>query len=54
MEVWADPAVGVKVYPATNGKLGSVATNGAVDLVLAKASIFLAKNTTQWLVMAGA
>ena len=47
---------GVKVYPATNGKIGAVATNGADTTVLAinKANRYIAVNTTLWVVERGA
>lgn len=47
---------GVKVYPATNGKIAAVATNGADATVLAinKANRYLAVNTTRWIVFRGA
>lgn len=46
---------GVKVYPATNGKIGASATN-ATDTVLAinKANRYYAVNTTRWIVLRGA
>ncbi len=46
---------GVKIYPATNGKIGAAATNVA-DTVLAKnkANLYIARNTTFWVVQRGA
>ncbi len=44
-----------KVYPATNGKIGAAATN-VTDTVLAKnkANLYIAQNTTFWVVQRGA
>ena len=46
---------GVKVYPATNGKIGAASTNAA-DTVLAinKGNVYWAQNTTKWVVFRGA
>ncbi len=46
---------GAKVWPATNGKIGAAATNIA-DTVLAKnkANLYIAQNTTFWVVQRGA
>lgn len=54
LTIFADPAIGVKVYPNTNAKIEAAATNVAVALVKAKATRFYAKNTTQWLAHTGA
>ncbi len=45
---------GIKIYPATNGKIGAAATN-VTDTVLAKnkANLYIAKNTTFWVVQRG-
>lgn len=52
--VLADPAVGVKVYPATNGIIGSAATNAAVALVKNKANLYVGVDTRRWRVQVGA
>jgi hypothetical protein len=52
--VCADTAKGVKVYPATNAKIGSAATNVAVALAANKTAKYYAFSTTQWRVMTGA
>ncbi len=46
---------GIKVYPNTNGKIASASTNAA-DTVLAKnkANLYIARNTTFWVVQRGA
>ncbi len=46
---------GIKVYPGTNGKIGAASTNAA-DTVLAKnkANLYIARNTTFWVVQRGA
>lgn len=46
--------VGVKVYPAANGKIDTAATNIAQALVAGKGSIFLARDTTRWVTIKGA
>ncbi len=45
---------GIKIYPSTNGKIGAAATNVA-DTVLAKnkANLYIARNTTFWVVQRG-
>lgn len=47
---------GVKVYPATNGKIGAASTNAADSTVLAinKANTYVALNKTLWVVQRGA
>lgn len=47
---------GVKVYPATNGKIGAATTNAADSTVLAinKVNRYIAVNTTLWVVERGA
>jgi hypothetical protein len=47
---------GVKVYPATNGKIGAASTNSADSTVLAinKGNVYWAQNTTKWVVFRGA
>lgn len=47
---------GVKVYPATNGKIGAASTNAADSTVLAinKGNLYVAQNTTRWTVFRGA
>lgn len=52
--VLADPAVGVKVYPAANGIIGSAATNAAVALVKNKANLYVGVDTRRWRVQVGA
>jgi hypothetical protein len=49
-------AFGVKVYPATNGKIAAASTNAADTTVLAvnKANTYIAVNTTLWVVDRGA
>jgi hypothetical protein len=54
LEVYADPSVGVKVYPATGGIINAAATNAAFTLVKAKGAIFTAFDKTHWRVIAGA
>lgn len=54
LTIFADPAIGVKVYPNTNAKIEAAATNVAVTLVKAKATRYYAKSTTQWLALTGA
>jgi hypothetical protein len=44
---------GVKVYPATNGKLGASATNAAIVLAINKANRYIAVNTTRWILQVG-
>ncbi len=56
--VWVANAAttfGAKVWPGTNGKIGAAATNIA-DTVLAKnkANLYIAQNTTFWVVQRGA
>ncbi len=51
--VLADPAVGVKVYPFTNGIIGSAATNAAVALVKNKGNIYVGMDTRRWRVIVG-
>lgn len=45
---------GVKVYPATNGKLDASSTNVAVLLVAGKVNTYYALSTTQWITFKGA
>ena len=52
--VMADPSVGVKVYPSTGGIIETAATNAAVALVKAKASIYVGVDKTHWRVVTGA
>lgn len=52
--ILADPLVGVKVYPATNGIIGSAATNAAVALVKNKGNIYIGIDTRRWRVISGA
>src|ERR1700744_1363646 len=51
-----DGPFGVKVYPATNGQIAAVATNGADATVLAinKANTYIAVSATKWIVERGA
>ena len=50
------PTFGVKVYPATGGKINAVATNGADATVLAalKATTYLAVDAQKWIAIRGA
>ncbi len=50
VEVINGVTTNMKVYPATNGKIGSAATNANISLASLGAKIFTAKNTTQWYV----
>lgn len=52
--IFADPAIGVKVYPFLNDKIEATATNVAVALVKAKATRYYAKNAFQWVALTGA
>jgi hypothetical protein len=45
---------GCKVYPNTNGRIGSAATNVAVVVAGFKGNVYRARNTTQWDVIKGA
>jgi hypothetical protein len=45
---------GTKVYPATNGRISSSATNTAVVQTGLKGKIYVAQNTTRWFTLAGA
>jgi hypothetical protein len=47
---------GCKVYPATNGKIGAASTNAADGtlLLINKANLYIARNTTYWAVQRGA
>lgn len=45
---------GVKVYPNTNNKISTAATNVAVALVADKANIYVAKDAVTWSVLKGA
>lgn len=49
-------AFGVKVYPAANGQIAAVATNGADGTVLAinKANTYVAVSANKWVVERGA
>lgn len=51
VEVWADPAVGVKVYPNTGAQIGAGSTNAAVALVKNKAGIYQAVSAAKWRVL---
>jgi hypothetical protein len=51
--VMADPAVGVKVYPFTNGIIGSAATNAAVALVKNKVNLYIGVDTRRWRAQVG-
>lgn len=44
---------GVKVYPASNGKLGASATNAAIVLAINKVTRYIAVNTTRWILQVG-
>ncbi len=46
---------GFKIYPSTNGKIGTASTNSA-DTVIAKnkSVLYIAQNTTYWAVVRGA
>lgn len=50
------PTFAFNVYPATGGKIAAAATNAAdsTKLALNKANIYLAVNTTKWIVFRGA
>lgn len=52
--VMADPSVGVKVYPATGGFIGSAASNAAVALVKAKTNLYVAVDKLHWRTQVGA
>lgn len=54
INVWPDPAVGVKLYPATGALIGAASTNAALAVVKNKPVQLLAVSTTKWRVMAGA
>lgn len=55
VDIFADPSVGAKVYAAAAGQKIGTATTATTAFALAKntATVFLAKNTTQWLVLKG-
>jgi hypothetical protein len=53
-QVFCPGTVGVKVYPNTNDKLSTAATNAAVLLVADKANTYVAKDATTWVVQKGA
>lgn len=55
VEIGNAGAFGVKVYPATNGKIGAAATNAADSTVVAvnRANRYLAINTTLWVAQYG-
>lgn len=56
VEIANSATFGVKVYPATNGKIAAVATNGADVTVLAinKVNRYVAVSATKWVVFRGA
>lgn len=54
IRVFCPGTIGVKVYPAANGKLDAIATNTAVVLVAGKANVYFARDATRWLTEKGA
>lgn len=46
--------VGVKVYPASGGKIDASSTNTGVVLAAGKANLYFARNATAWVTMKGA
>lgn len=54
VQVFMPGTVGVKVYPGTNARLDTTATNVAVVLAAGKANIYFARDTTRWMTMKGA
>lgn len=53
VEIFADPSVGVKVYPFLNDKIGSASTNTAVALAKNKSNIYQAFDAVTWRVVVG-
>lgn len=51
--VYADPAIGNKVYPATGALIAAGATNAAYTLVKDTATTFVAFSATKWRVLKG-
>jgi hypothetical protein len=53
-KVFMPGTVGVKVYPNTNARLDTTATNIAVVLVAGKANVYYARDATRWITDKGA
>ena len=54
VNVWPDPAIGVKLYPATGALIGTASTNAALAVVKNKPVQLIGVSATKWRVMAGA
>lgn len=53
-EVFNGTATAMKVYPATNAAIGATATNGSVQILARKGTIFLYRNNTTVVALTGA
>lgn len=54
VNIWPDPAIGNKVYPAAGALIGAAATNAALAVVKNKPVQLIGVSATKWRVMAGA
>lgn len=54
VRVFCPGTVGVKLYPNTNARLDTTATNTAVVIAAGKVNVYFARDATRWLTEKGA